>query len=198
MATTETPAATPTAPAESHGETHGSTMAEGGHEGGGLPQLDSSHYPSQLLWLAISFGLLYLLLSRVLLPKVESALARRRHHIEADLAGARQLQKQSEEVAAAYEAALAEARGKASGIAGDMRAKLTAEVDAERNRVDEAIVAKIAAGESDIADTRRKAMGEVEGITTAVVGDIVNRLIGRTPGPAEVKAAILAQREQGR
>jgi F-type H+-transporting ATPase subunit b len=198
MATTETPAATPTAPAESHGETHGSTVAEGGHEGAGLPQLDSSHYPSQLLWLAISFGLLYLLLSRVLLPKVENALARRRHHIEADLAGARQLQKQSEEVAAAYEAALAEARGKASGIAGDMRAKLTAEVDAERNRVDEAIVAKIAAGESDIADTRRKALGEVEGITTAVVGDIVNRLIGRTPGPAEVKAAILAQREQGR
>jgi F-type H+-transporting ATPase subunit b len=197
MATTETPAATPTAPAESHGETHGSTAAEGGHEGG-LPQLDSSHYPSQLLWLAISFGLLYLLLSRVLLPRVESALARRRHQIEADLAGARQLQKQSEDVAAAYEAALAEARGKASGIAGDMRAKLTAEVDAERSRVDEEIVAKIVAAESEIADTRKKAMGEVEGITTAVVGDIVNRLIGRTPGPAEVKAAILAQREQGR
>jgi len=197
MATTETPTATPTAPAESHGETHGSTAAEGGHEGG-LPQLDSSHYPSQLLWLAISFGLLYLLLSRVLLPKVESALARRRRQIEADLAGARQLQKQSEDVAAAYEAALAEARGKASGIVGDMRAKLTAEVDAERSRVDEEIVAKIAAAESEIADTRKKAMGEVEGITTTVVGDIVNRLIGRTPGPAEVKAAILAQREQGR
>lgn len=195
MATTETPAATPAAPAESHGETHGSTAAEGGH--GGLPQLDSSHYPSQLLWLAISFGLLYLLLSRVLLPKVESALARRRHQIEADLGGARQLQKQSQDVAAAYEAALAEARGKASGIAGDMRAKLTAEVDAERSRVDEAILAKIAAAESEIAGTRRKAMGEVEGITTAVVGDIVNRLIGRTPSPAEVKAAIVAQREQG-
>jgi F-type H+-transporting ATPase subunit b len=140
MATTETPAATPAAPAESHGETHGSTAAEGGH--GGLPQLDSSHYPSQLLWLAISFGLLYLLLSRVLLPKVESALARRRHQIEADLGDARQLQKQSQDVAAAYEAALAEARGKASGIAGDMRAKLTAEVDAERSRVDEAILAR--------------------------------------------------------
>ena len=197
MATTETPAATPTVPAETHGETHGSTAAEGGHEGG-LPQLDATHYPSQLLWLAISFGLLYLLLSRVLLPKVESALARRRHHIEADLAVARQLQKQSEDVAAAYEAALAEARGKASGIAGDMRAELTAEVDAERSRVDEEIVAKIAAAESEIADTRKQAMGEVEGITTAIVGDIVDRLIGRTPGPAEVKAAILAQREQTR
>src|SRR5262245_55630311 len=134
MATTDTPAESPTAPAPSPAPTsagtHESTAAEGGH--GGLPQLDSSHYPSQLLWLAISFGLLYLLLSRLLLPKVEAALARRRHQIHADLGGARQLQKQSQDVAAAYEAALAEARGKASGIAGDMRAKLTAEVDAER------------------------------------------------------------------
>jgi F-type H+-transporting ATPase subunit b len=193
MATTETTAEPPTAP----GETHGSTAAEGGH-GGGLPQLDATHYPSQLLWLAISFGLLYWLLSRVLLPKVEDTLKRRRHQIEADLAGARQLQKRSEEVAAAYEAALAEARTQASGIAGDMRVKLNAEVDAERSRVDDEIGAKIAAAESEIADTRKKAMGEVEGITTTVVGDIVNRLIGRTPGPAEVKAAILAQREQGR
>jgi F-type H+-transporting ATPase subunit b len=193
MATPETTAENPTAP----GETHGSTAAEGGH-GGGLPQLDATHYPSQLLWLAISFGLLYWLLSRVLLPKVEDTLKRRRHQIEADLAGARQLQKRSEEVAAAYEAALAEARTKASGIAGDMRVKLNTEVDAERSRVDDEIGAKIAAAESEIADTRRKAMGEVEGITTAIVGDIVSRLIGRTPKPAEVKAAILAQREQGR
>jgi F-type H+-transporting ATPase subunit b len=193
MATTETPHASPTAPAE----THGSTAAEGGH-GGGLPQLDATHYPSQLLWLAISFGLLYWLLSRVLLPKVEGTLKRRRHQIEADLAGARQLQKQSEDVAAAYEAALAEARTQATGIAGDMRAKLNTEVDSERSRVDEEIMAKIAAAESEIADTRSKAMGEVESITTAIVGDIVNRLIGRTPKAAEVKAAILAQREQGR
>src|SRR6186997_1169108 len=107
MATTETPARTPTAPApaERPAATHQSTAAEGAH---GLPQLDPSHYPSQLLWLAISFGLLYLLLSRLLLPMVESALARRRHQIHADLAGARELQKQSQDVAAAYEAALAE------------------------------------------------------------------------------------------
>jgi F-type H+-transporting ATPase subunit b len=192
MATTETPAQPSKAPAE----THGSTAAEGGH--GGLPQLDSSHYPSQLLWLAISFGLLYLLLSRLLLPMVESALARRRRRIHADLAGARELEKQSEELAAAYEAALAEARGQASGIAADMRTRLNAEVEAERNRVDADVAARITAAEAEIQGTRRKALGEVETITTGLVGDIVNRLIGRTPGPDEVKTAILAQREQGR
>jgi F-type H+-transporting ATPase subunit b len=189
---TETPAQPPTTPAE----THGSTAAKGGH--GGLPQLDPSHYPSQLLWLAISFGLLYLLLSRLLLPRIESALARRRHQIHADLAGARELQKQSEQLAAAYEAALTEARGHASGISADMRGKLNAEVEAERNRVDAEVAARITAAEGEIEGTRRKALGEVETITTAIVGDIVNRLIGRTPAPDEVKAAIVAQREQGR
>jgi F-type H+-transporting ATPase subunit b len=189
---TNTPAQPPTTPAE----THGSTAAEGGH--GGLPQLDPSHYPSQLLWLAISFGLLYLLLSRLLLPMVESALARRRHQIHADLAGARELQKQSQDVAAAYEAALAEARGQASGIAADMRDKLNGEVDAERNRVDAEVAGRIAAAEAEIESTRRKALGEVEAITTGIVGDIVSRLIGRTPAPDEVRAAIVAQREEGR
>ncbi len=193
MATTETPARTPTAPAPA--ATHQSTAAEGGH---GLPQLDPSHYPSQLLWLAISFGLLYLLLSRLLLPMVESALARRRHQIHADLAGARELQKQSQDVAAAYEAALVEARGQASGIAADMRDKLNGEVDAERNRVDAEVAGRIAAAETEIESTRRKALGEVEAITTGIVGDIVSRLIGRTPAPDEVRAAIVAQREEGR
>jgi len=192
MATLSTPAETPAAPAA----THAATAAEGGH--GTLPQLDSSHYPSQLLWLTISFGLLYLLLSRLLLPMVESALARRRHQIHADLAGARELQKQSQDVAAAYEAALAEARGQASGIAADMRNKLNGEVDAERNRVDAEVAGRIAAAEAEIETTRRKALGEVEAITTGIVGDIVSRLIGRTPAPDEVRAAIVAQREEGR
>jgi F-type H+-transporting ATPase subunit b len=194
---TNTPAQPPTtpAPAETPAATHQSTAAEGGH---GLPQLDPSHYPSQLLWLAISFGLLYLLLSRLLLPMVESALARRRHQIHADLAGARELQKQSQDVAAAYEAALAEARGQASGIAADMRNKLNGEVDAERNRVDAEVAGRIAAAEAEIESTRRKALGEVEAITTGIVGDIVSRLIGRTPAPDEVRAAIVAQREEGR
>ena len=191
MATTETLAQTPAAPAG----THAATAAEGGH--GTLPQLDSSHYPSQLLWLAISFGLLYLLLSRLLLPMVESALARRRHQIHDDLAGARRLQKESEEVASAYEAALAEARGRASGIAADMRTKLNSEVEAERNRVEAEVAARIAAAEAEIGTTRRKALGEVETITTGLVGDIVGRLIGRTPAPDEVKAAIVAERGRG-
>jgi F-type H+-transporting ATPase subunit b len=191
MATTETPAQAPAAPAG----THAATAAEGGH--GSLPQLDSSHYPSQLLWLAISFGLLYLLLSRLLLPMVESALARRRHRIHDDLAGARQLQKQSEEAASAYEASLAEARGRASGIAAEMRNKLNTEVEAERNRVEAEVAARIAAAEAEIGTTRRKALGEVETIITGIVGDIVSRLIGRTPAPDEVKAAIVAQRGQG-
>src|SRR5262245_23362583 len=194
MATTDTPAETPTAPAPA--KTHTSTAAEGGR--GGLPQLDKSHYPSQLLWLAISFGLLYLLLSRLLLPKVEAALARRRHQIHADLAEARALQKHSEQQAAAYEAALAEARGQASGIAADMRNKLGSEIEAERNRIDAEVAARISTAEAEIESTRRKALGEVETITTGVVGDIVNRLIGRTPAPDEVRAAILAEREHGR
>jgi hypothetical protein len=97
-----------------HGEEHGS---------GTLPQLDTSTYPSQLLWLVIVFGALYLLLSKVLLPKIANALETRQSRIAADLAQAEQLNDDARKASEAYDAALADARAKANAIAQENRGK---------------------------------------------------------------------------
>ena len=78
-----------------------------------MPQLDVATFPPQLIWLAITFVVLYLLMSRLGLPRVGGVLAARRDRIEGDLEKAAQMKAEAEAVIAAYERALAEARQQA-------------------------------------------------------------------------------------
>src|SRR5512147_660943 len=95
--------------------------AEGGH--GGFPPFQSQTFASQLVWLAIAFVLLYVLMSKIALPRVASIIEGRQNKIEGDLAEAARLKTQSDEAVAAYEKALADARANAQAIANETRDK---------------------------------------------------------------------------
>src|SRR4029453_15126480 len=84
-----------------------------GQPEGGLPQLNPEHFAGQIFWLAITFGLLFILLSRVTLPKIGGGLAARKDRIDGDLGAADRSRKDASEALAEYEAALAQARGRA-------------------------------------------------------------------------------------
>ena len=94
-----------------------------------FPPFDATTFGSQLLWLAITFAALYLLMSRVALPRIGEILEVRRDRIEGDLAEADRLRQKTDQAIAAYEAALAEARQKAHGIAEDTRSELKREME---------------------------------------------------------------------
>ena len=162
------------------------------HGGGTLPQLDTSTYPSQLLWLVITFGALYLLLSKVLLPKIANAIETRQSRIAADLAQAEQLNDDARKASEAYDAALADARAKANAIAQENRTEVLKELEAEQSKVDAQLADKLAKAEKQIAATREKAMGEVENIAGQLVDDVVQELTGSKPSAAAVKSAIAA------
>lgn len=171
-------------------ETTTSTEAHGGQGGGTLPQLDTSTYPSQLLWLALTFGALYLLLSRVLLPRISSAIETRKSRIAADLAQAEQLNQDAQAASEAYDKALADARVRANAIAQENRAEVTKQLDAEQARVDQELAAKMSKAEAAVAATRSKAMGEVGSIASSLVADVVQELSGSKPADKAVQAAI--------
>lgn len=174
-------------------ETTSHTEVPGNAQGGGnLPQLDTSTYPSQLLWLLITFGALYLVLSKVLLPKIANALETRQSRIAADLAQAEQLNDDARKASEAYDAALADARAKANAIAQENRAQVLAELDKEQTKVDAELAEKLAKAEKQIGATRDKAMGEVGGIATQLVEDVVSELTGSKPSAAAIKSAISA------
>src|ERR1700741_5633936 len=106
--------------AEGHGEAKGQkagahTEADGGH-GGAFPPFDTSTFPSQLVSLAITFVALYLIVSRIALPRVGAVIDARQNKIEGDLAEAQKLKDESESAIKAYESDLAAARSKAQAI----------------------------------------------------------------------------------
>lgn len=155
-----------------------------------FPPLDPQFYPSQLLWLVLTFVTLYLLLSRVALPRISEVIEERRARMRRDFDEAERLKNETEKALKTYEQAIADARGQASLTAREMRDKLVAETEREKSAVETALAAKIAEAESRIASTKAKAMQSVSEIAAETAGTVVDALIGQTPTAEEIRKAL--------
>jgi F-type H+-transporting ATPase subunit b len=180
--------------AESHGDAKGQktgahTEANGGH-GGGFPPFDSSTFASQLVSLAIAFVALYLIVSRIALPRVGSVIDARQNAIEGDLMQAQKLKDESDAALKAYESELAAARSRAQAIGSETREKLNAASEAERKTLEGKLAHKLADAEKTIAATREAAMSNVRGIAVDTAGAIVQRLTGVVPDSKTVNSAV--------
>jgi len=160
--------------------------------GGGFPPFQKDTFGSQLLWLAIFFVALYLIASRLALPRVGSIIADRRKRIAGDLAEAARMKDAADAAIATYEKALADARSRAQAIAAMTRDKLNAEAEANRKAVEASLQAKLTAAEQTIAATRAAAMANVQGIAQEAAVAIVVRLTGIAPSKATAAAAVKA------
>ena len=182
--------------AESHGEakaqkTGAHTEAGGGH-GGTFPPFDSSTFPSQLVSLVIAFVALYIIVSRIALPRVGSVLDARQNAIEGDLAEAQKLKDASDSALKAYESELAAARARAQAIGAETREKLNAAAEAERKTLEDRLSVKLADAEKTIAATREAAMSNVRGIAADAASAIVQQLTGALPDGKTVEHAVEA------
>jgi F-type H+-transporting ATPase subunit b len=177
--------------AESHGNAEGTTAhteADGGH-GGAFPPFEADTFASQLVSLLIAFVALYLIVSRIALPRVGSLLDQRQNAIEGDLADAQKLKDESDGALRAYESELAAARSRAQAIGTETREKLSAASEAERKTLEGQLSVKLAEAEKTIASTREAAMSNVRGIAAEAAAAIVQRLTGVLPdGPAVNRA----------
>jgi F-type H+-transporting ATPase subunit b len=169
-------------------ETTAHTEAPG--ESHAFPPFESQHYPSQLFWLALTFILLYVLMSRIALPRIGGILADRSKRISDDLAAAHRFKEQSEAADAAYQKSLADARNRAQTIANETREKQAAEADATNKKLEAQLHEKLAAAEQSIATTRSAAMGNVSSIAADTAAAIVERLLGKAPAQGDVAAAV--------
>ena len=148
-----------------------------------FPPFDKQNFPSQLFWLALTFIALYLLMSRIALPRISSILDARRQRIESDLAEAQRFKEASDAAIAAHDKAVAEARERAQALASEAREKGAAAAQARRKEVDAKLTARIAEAEKTIAARRSAAIANVHRIASDTVPAIVERLIGLTPRP---------------
>jgi F-type H+-transporting ATPase subunit b len=163
---------------------------EGEHGKKPFPPLDPTTFSSQLIWFAIAFGALYLIMSRVALPRIGSVIEARQDRIRRDLDEAERLKGETEKALRAYEQAVAEARGNAGQIAQATREQLKSEVDAERQRVDKEIADRVAKAEARIKSATAAAMGNVSSIASETAESIVDALVGLKVGRDEIAEAV--------
>jgi F-type H+-transporting ATPase subunit b len=174
--------------ADEHSTTTGATPPSEHH--GAFPPFDKETFASQLFWLVICFAALYVIASKLILPRVGSILAERRDRIAGDLAEAGRMKDEADAAVAAYEKALADARARAQAIAAETRDKLNAAAEANRKELEAKLHGKLADAEKSIAATKSAAMANVRGIAHEAAAAIVTRLIGITPSPDAVASAV--------
>jgi F-type H+-transporting ATPase subunit b len=164
------------------------TEAPEGH--GAFPPFQAQHFPSQLLWLTLTFLLLYALMSKVALPRIGEIFAERNKRIADDISAAQRFKEQSDAASAAYQKSLADARARAQAIANETRERQAAEAEATNKRLEAELREKLVAAEQSIAGTRAAAMANVGSIATEITAAIVERLIGMAPAQREVATAV--------
>lgn len=160
-----------------------------------MPQLNPLDWAPQVIWLLITFGVLYLLMVWVAIPRIGAVIDKRAAKIAGDLEAAEKNKRATEDAIATYEQALTEAKQKAHAIVDEGRAKLKAETDAERAKLDKQLADKAAEAAARIEKARDAAMKDVTAVATDAAADIVKQLIGVTPSKADVEKAVTAARK---
>jgi F-type H+-transporting ATPase subunit b len=155
-----------------------------------FPPFNQETFASQLVWLAIFFVALYVIIARAAIPRIGGIVEARRDRIEGDLAEANNLKEQSSTALAAYEKSLADARGRAQALANETRDKLNAEADTARRALETELNAKLAKAEKTIAATKTAAMSNVRSIAVDTASAIVERLTGTAPAAGAVESAV--------
>ena len=158
----------------------------------GMPQLDFSTFGNQIFWLVVTLVVIYLILSRIALPRIAAVLAERQGTISHDIAAADELKSKAAAAEEAYNKALADARVEAARITEATKAEIKAELQAAIDEADAKIAEKAAASEAAIADIRASALDSIEEVAKATAVELVSALGGKADDK-KVNAAVTEQ-----
>lgn len=160
---------------------HDATAAHGAeHVATPFPPLDSSLFTSQLIWFAITFGLLYYVVARYILPKVGAVLEKRAGAIKSDLDGAAQKSAAADAARAEMEKATAKARADARAMIEAARADVTAKLSAEQDAAEMRLAERVNGAEAKVASARDAALKDVPGVAEALARQIADKIAPAT------------------
>lgn len=160
---------------------------------GGFPQLDVSTYSSQVFWLAISFALLYILMSRIALPRVTEVLDMRQTQINTNLDRAAQLSDEANKAKLAFETILSEAQDNAREAVNAAEQKAAERASADNARFNEHARERVASAESNIAKAKAEALNSLADIAAEVAADMANKVAKTHLTKADALPAVKAQ-----
>lgn len=161
-------------------------------DNGGLPQLDFTTWPTQIFWLVVSFAFAYLLMWRVVTPRIASVLEERHARLEDDMQRARQSAEEAEKMRIAFEKTLADARAEASDKTRETTAAAVAEAEKKNDAAAKRLATKIGKAEAKIMEARSDALKELDDVAVTSAIDAVSSLAGLKITKTDAKSAVKA------
>ncbi len=155
-----------------------------------MPQLDITTFSTQIFWLVITFGALFLIMWRVTVPRISDALEARQKRIDDNLAKAAEFKKEAEAAITAYETSLAGARAVAHTAIVEANAAITEEANARDAELNKKLKSMLDDSEANIAKAVDDAMGNVREVAEEVAAAACERLLGETVDPITVTSAV--------
>ncbi len=158
----------------------------------GMPQLCPEWMGNQIFWLAVTLIVIFLILSKIALPRIAAILAERTGTITNDIAAAEDLKRKAVEAEDAFNKAMADAKAEASRIVAEAKAEIQADLDVEVAKADAEIAAKTAESEKAIAEIQEGAMEAVQTVAKDTAKEIVAAM-GASADARSVTAAVNAR-----
>jgi F-type H+-transporting ATPase subunit b len=171
-------------------ESAGTAMPPEHEKSGGMPQLEFGDFPPQLIWLAISFILLLILMSKVALPRVANAIEQREARIKGDLDRAERVKIDADAALAAYQKTMADARAKALVELRQAQAAAAAETAQREAAFAQQLAQRTKAAEDGIAAAKTRAVADLRSVGAEVTGNVLRKVAGLNLSAAQVQTAV--------
>ena len=166
-------------------------------EGGGMPQLDVQTFPPQLVWLAIAFLALYLVMSRLAVPAISDTLAKRQAKIQGDLDAAEKANEETKALVTAYEKHLADSREEARRLLRDQSEAAAAAAAARFSELHDRLAKQIEEAEKRIAQQRDDVMAGLQHIAQDIGQEVYAKLAGQPADQTALAAKVAAAAKGG-
>ncbi|MEX2449679.1 MAG: F0F1 ATP synthase subunit B' [Rhodospirillales bacterium] len=155
-----------------------------------MPQLDPNTFLPQVVWLVITFGVLFLVMWRIALPRIADVLEARQKRIETNLEKAEDFKKDAQAALEAYEASMAAARDQAQAVIAGVREAMTEDAAKRQAELAETLTERIDEGEARIEQAKNEAIGQIQDMSAALTAAAMERLVGERPSEAGLGAAV--------
>ena len=159
-------------------------------ESGGMPQLNPEFWISQIFWLTLTFGILYIILSKLILPKISANLELRKSQIQENIEAAEKQRKESETKLKEYDEIILKSRLKANDIFKDSREKVIKDINIKKEALDKQIDEEIKKVEKEINQLKETSPEKINKIAIEISSDILKKLIGADVNNSSISAIV--------
>ena len=162
-------------------------------ESGGMPQLNPEFWVSQIVWLVLTFGILYIVLSKLILPKISDNLESRKSQIMENIEIADNQKTKSEKNLKEYDKIILDAKDKAKNTFNLAKEKIQLDLGKEREKIESELNSEIEDAENEIKDLKKSSPEKISLIAVDTAAEIIQKLIGVEVNKSNVSAIVSEQ-----